>query len=621
MLLWPGRARAEEQQDLSNLSIEQLAQIRVTSASKQPQPLSEAPASIYVIDHDQIVRSGAVTIPEMLRLAPNLQVYQSSPAHWVVTARGLNGQPVSQSFSNKLLVLVDGRTVYTPLYSGVYWDMPDLLPDDIERIEVISGPGATLWGANAVNGVINIITRAAQSTGGIYADARAGINEQVAGVRLSGAAGRQLSYRAYLRWLHQDPFDLAASGPADDAWHRLGGGFRVDWTPGTDDSVTFEGDIFGGRENQSARAHENISGHDLVVRWSREPDPDHHLQVQAFYDRSSRSSHPHNGSFYVDTYDVDLQDSTPVDSRNQLVWGGGARLAHYRISGTANLFFVPPSRDLFLANAFVQDSFALSPAVTFTAGLKAEHDPYVGTSLLPDLRLAIKPGGSTLLWGAVSRAVRSATPFDVDVQERVPGVTLSGNRDFRTEKLTAFELGVRLQPRAQLSLSATAFYHRYDDLRTVEVLPGPGLNLTWGNQLAGHSYGMETWANASLLPWWTLSVGATLLHEDFHFKAGASAPFIGAAQNGVDPGHWLTFKSSMDLGNSITLDLDMRAVGRLEQVAIPAYAELGGRLAWRLSDHLKVALSGANLLHARHIEYPTGDAIPRKVLVGLEWRP
>lgn len=621
VLLWAGTAEAEEQPDLSNFSIEQLAQIKVTSTSKQAVSLGDAPASIYVIDHDRIVRSGALTLPDMLRLAPNLQVYQSSPSDWVVTARGLDGFPPAQSYSNKLLVLIDGRTVYTPLFSGVYWDMPDLLPDDIERIEVISGPGATLWGANAVNGVINIITRSADSTSGAYADVDAGTNEQVAGFRFAGRANADLAYRAYVRWLHQDAFESASGGSADDGWHRLGGGFRIDWTPAAEDSLMLQGDIFGGREDRQSNLHEDISGRDLVLRWSRDSGPGRQLQVQAFYDHSGRATGPDDGSFFVDTYDVDLQDSLPLGSRNQLVWGGGARVAHYRITGTPNLFFVPDSRNLTLFNAFAQDTFTLSDSVSVTGGLKAEHDPYVGTSLLPDVRLAIKPGQSTLLWAAVSRAVRAPTPFDEDVQERVPGVTLSGNPDFRTEKLTAYELGVRSQPLSGLSFSVTGFYHHYDDLRTVEVGPGPGLNLYWGNALAGHSYGVEAWANASPLPWWTLSAGATLLKEDFHFKPGATAPFIGTSQDGVDPGHRFTLRSAMNLGRAVTLDLDLRAYGRLDGGAVPAYAELGGRLAWNVSDRLSLSLIGANLLHARHIEYVGGDEIPRKILVGLQWRP
>ncbi|HEV8407510.1 MAG TPA: TonB-dependent receptor, partial [Sphingomicrobium sp.] len=400
-----------------------------------------------------------------------------------------------------------------------------------------------------------------------------------------------------------------------------GGGFRLDWAPAASDLVTLQGDVFKGRDDEGIGALEDISGHDLVLRWNRDMGTGRQLQVQAFYDRSSRNSFSQNGSFYVDTYDVDLQDSLPLGSRNQFVWGGGARLAHYRINGTPNFFFAPDSRSLFLANLFVQDTFDLSNRVSLTAGLKAEHDPYVGTSLLPDVRLAISPSKSTLLWAAVSHAVRSATPFDEDVREFAPGVTLTGNRNFTTEKVTAYELGLRLQPLSGLSFSATGFYHHYDDLRSVELGPGPGLNLFWGNELAGHSYGLEAWASASPFSWWTLMAGATLQKEQFHFKAGATAPFIGTTQNGTDPDRWLTLRSSMNLGRSVALDLNFRAVGHLVDSDVSPYAELGGRLAWSVSDHLQLSLSGSNLLHSQHVEYPGGDAIERRVLVGLEWHP
>lgn len=629
--IWIGRAQAQDIQlasvgpeDLSDLSIEQLANIEVRSVSKRAQPLSEAPAALYVIDHDQIVRSGAVTIPEILRLAPNLQVYQTSPSNWVATARGLNGFPEAQSFSNKLLVLIDGRTVYTPLFSGVYWDLPDVLPDDIERIEVISGPGATLWGANAVNGVINIITRGAGSTPGAYADVKVGTVQQVAGVRYAGKASEDLDYRVYARWLHQDTAHAPAGGSREDDWHRLGGGFRLDWTPSTRDTVTFQGDIFDGKEDQPGAAHEDISGHNLVLRWDRDVSPDEQIQVQAFYDRFRRASHPNAGSFYASTYDIDLQHSFALGSRHQIVWGGGGRIVHYDINGTPSLFFDPASRNLFLGNVFVQDTFALSKAISITAGLKAERDPYVGFSLLPNIRLAITPTESTLIWAAVSHAVRSPTPFDEDVQERVGTiVALSGNRDFRTEKLTAYELGIRAQPMSGLSFSATGFYHHYDDLRSIELGTGPAsaLNLFWANGLKGNSYGLEAWASASPLSWWTLSAGAMLLHEDFDFKEGATLPAVGTWQNGVDPRHRFTLRSSMDLNDAITFDMDLRTVGRLRHTDVSGYTELGGRLAWNASDHLTLSLSGANLLHDRHVEYPGGDDISRKVLVGLEWHP
>src|SRR5579884_2755407 len=311
---------APPSEDLSGLSIEQLANIPVRSASKRSEPLSAAPAALYVIDHDQIVRSGALTIPQILRLAPNLQVYQSSPSSWVVTARGLNGDPSAQSFSNKLLVLIDGRTVYTPLFSGVYWDLPDLLPDDIERIEVISGPGATLWGANAVNGVINIITRRAASTSGGFASVDVGTGQQVIGLRFGGSAGQDLSYRIYGRWIREDAFELPTGSSSGDGWHRLGGGFRTDWTPTEQDVVTVQGDIIHGEEDQAGSSSESISGHDLVAKWNREPSADEHLQLEAFYDEIARGQTPSSPSFHVSTYDIDLQHSFSLGRAHQIVW-------------------------------------------------------------------------------------------------------------------------------------------------------------------------------------------------------------------------------------------------------------------------------------------------------------
>lgn len=617
----PAALTAAQPDDLADLSIEELANIEVRSASRRAEPLSAAPASLYVIDHDQIVRSGAVTIPEMLRLAPNLQVYQRSPAQWVVTARGLNGYPSAQSFSNKLLVLVDGRTVYAPHFSGVYWDLPDVLPDDIDRIEVISGPGATLWGANAVNGVINIITRSANATTGAFVDARGGGVQQAAGIRLAGQIREDLAYRVYARALRQDAASLPAGGSAGDGWHRLGGGFRLDWAASARDTVTFQGDIFDGRLNEPGATRENISGRNLVVRWNRDTGEGNGFQLQAFYDRIFRGRAATSPRFHIDTYDVDFQHSVRLGGGHDLVWGGGARIAHYEI-GKTPFYFDPSSRNLFIGNVFVQDSFSPLPKLTITAGLKAEHDPYVGFSFLPNVRLAFTPSEGLLLWGAVSRAVRSPTPFDTEVEERVGNIiALSGNPDFRTEKLTAYELGIRTQPLSAVSLSVTGFYHRYDDLRSIEVGTGPAaFNLYWGNGLKGNTRGVEAWASVQPLPWWTLSAGAVLLRQDLRFKPGSSG-LIGTWQNGVDPNRWLTLRSSMNLGRAVTLDLDMRSVGRLPHTEVPAYTELGGRLAWSVSDHLTLSLSGANLLHRRHVEYPGADALPRKVLVGVEWRP
>ena len=609
-------AGAQSLDALRGMSIDELAQVNVSSVSKADQPLADAPAAIYVIDHEDIVRSGAATIPEMLRLAPNLQTFEQAPGKWVVTARGLNGSENAQNFPNKLLVLVDGRAVYTPLFSGVYWDLPDVLPDNVERIEVISGPGAALWGANAVNGVINIITRNAGQTSGFYTDLRAGPDRQIGGVRIGGALGDQVAYRADIRALREDAFRTATGAPAHDAWERLGGSFRLDWAPSAADQVSLLGEATTG-DHLVPGGKEDIAARSLTLRWNRHEANGGELQGQLYYDRSQRDERPSGGGeFHVDTYDGEVQRSWLFGSHH-VVAGAGARLAAYVINGTASLFFVPPSDTLFIANAFAQDSFALTPALSATAGLKVEHLPYAGTSLSPELRLAWKPLATTLVWASVERAVRSPTPFDDTVQERAGFVSLSVNPQFRTEKLVAAELGVRAQPVRTFSFSVTGFFHHYDDLRTVELVPAPGFVLTWGNGLAGNSYGIEAWADWRPASWWTLSAGGTWLEEDFHFKPGASG-IVGVSQLGSDRPYQAKLRSSMNLAKRLTLDVDFRAAGPLPNPRVRAFQEAGARLAWEAAPGVTLSVSGTNLIHDWHQEYPGGDLIPRRVMAGLE---
>ncbi|MGN6500835.1 MAG: TonB-dependent receptor plug domain-containing protein [Tsuneonella sp.] len=615
-------AHAQSVDQLRDMSIDDLAQVNVSSVSKSDQPLSEAPAAIYVISHEDIIRSGAATIPEMLRLAPNLQVYETGPGQWVVTARGLNGSLQAQNFSNKLLVLVDGRTVYTPLFSGVYWDLPDVLPDSIDRIEVISGPGATLWGANAVNGVINVITRPSSELKGAYANVRAGPDRQAIGVRLAGSAGSNITYSLHARYLHERAFDTAAGGSAEDPWHRFGGGFRADWTPNDADTVTLEGEAFGGRASESGDRQEPFSGRNLTLRWNRTTAGGGEWQAQAFYDRIARNELSSGGArFHTDTFDAELQHSFTLGARHQIVAGAGARLVRYDIAGSNTLYFDPGKDELFIADAFVQDRFALTPKLTLTAGLKVEKLPYTGASLLPEARIAWKPSAKALVWASVSRAVRSPTPFDTDVQERVSVIAISGNADFLTEKLTAYEAGLRLQPSSKLSGSITGFYHRYDDLRTIELLPaGPApISLTWGNKLRGSIYGVEAWGEWRAAPWWTLSAGATVLGRDFTFAPGAFG-ILGTSQLGNDPPYVLKLHSAMNPVRDVTFDLDLRAYGALREAAVPAYRELSGRLAWQVAPQVALSLTGTNLLHDRHQEYPGSDFIPRRVMGGVELR-
>jgi iron complex outermembrane receptor protein len=615
-------AQAQSLEDLSRMSISQLGEIDVSSVTKTPQSLSDAPAAIYVITHDDILRSGATSVPEMLRLAPNLQVARIGSSQYVITARGLSGNSAAQNFSNKLLVLIDGRSVYTPLYSGVYWDMQDVLPADVDRIEVISGPGATLWGANAVNGVINIVTLGSGDTQGMLVDATAGALERTGGLRYGGRIGDDATFRVYARGVDQGQTITAAGAPGgDDAW-RIQGGFRLDWTPGERDRLTLQGDGYGGARGQLGAPDEDIDGRNLLVRWNRAGAGGSDLQVQAYYDRTSRMTEQGGGRFSLDTYDLDIQHRFALGGSNAMVLGGGVRASDYQIDGPPSLLFAPPHRTLLLANAFVQDSVKLDARLNLTIGLKLEAEPYSGTVLLPSVRLAWKPVPGVLFWTAVSRAVRSPTPFDRDVVETLgTTVFLQGVQSFATEKLTAYEAGLRIQPSARFSISVSGFYNVYDDLRSIEVAPGGFLPLQWGNGLKGNSWGFESWADFEMLSWWKLSAGFSLLKEDFRFKPGASG-ILGVAQLGSDPDHRAALRSSMNLGGGVTFDADLRHVGRRPDPYVAPFLELGGRLGWNIDDRITLAVSAFNLLHDWHQEFPAtqANAVPRQVVAGLQWR-
>ncbi len=611
-------AYAQSIEELRDMPISALSSLDVSSITKSSGALGETPASVYVITHDDIVRSGNLTLPGILRLAPNLQIMRGAQ-NPVITARGLGGNLTAQNFSNKLLVLIDGRSVYTPLYSGVYWDMQDVLPEDVERIEVLSGPGATLWGANAMNGVINVITRNAGASQGLYGTGAIGNRTYDAGLRYGGTVGERVNYRLFVK--RRENFE--SSDGANDGSRRTQVGFRVDWSPSADDLFMVQGDVYEGARSQGTTPDEEIHGLDLLARWNRSSSNGSALQVQLYYDRAGRKVLDGNGRFTVDTVDLDLQHSIPFGAGHQIIWGGGARLNHYDIFGVPNLEFVPTRATQFLANAFVQGSFALTPSVTAIAGLKVEHGPYHETELLPSARLSWKLDDETLLWAAVSRAVRSPTPFDRDVREYMPGITppfVIGTPDFRSEKLTALEAGTRLVLTPRISATLSGFYNFYDDLRSVEPTPATLIPLYWGNGIKGESYGFDSWADVRLTDWWRIKPGYSLLVQKFRFKPG-SFPLLGISQVGNDPKHRASVRSSMDIGPQINLDADLRFVSALPDPFSPSYVELGARIGWAFSERAEFSISGFNLLHDRHQELPLSQGKPlgRSVYAALKW--
>ena len=614
-MLYGSAALADTAGDLTAMSLADLAKVEVTSVSKTNEALQRAPAAIYVISHDDIVRSGATSVPEALRLAPNLLVTQTSASAYVISARGLGGNPTAQNFSNKLLILIDGRPVYTPLYSGIYADTLDVVLEDVDRIEVISGVGATLWGANAMNGVINIITRSSYLTKGTYVDAGAGNQQQFGDLRYGGGAGGDGAYRVYGFGFHRDAMQLPDASGAGDGWSKGQGGFRSDWGL-EQDTLTVQGDYYRATESNLNALDSTLLGGNLLGRYEHH-DSQSDLQVQTYIDQSEQSGPGGAGGFIVHTYDIALQDAILLGARNRIIWGAGERLYTYGITNETELLFVPDRHSLTLANVFLQDTISVSSAINVTLGLKAEDDPFSGWTPLPDLRLSWAINDHVATWAAASRAIRSPTPFDTDVVEKIgPTVFLQGNSGFRPEEVHAYEIGARAQPSESVSLSIAGFYNVYDDLRTIEPASDTTfLPLYWDNLMRGDTFGIDAWANWQVTDWWRLSPGATWVRERLVFAPGASE-LLGLGQAGDDPSSHASLVSSMNLPHRLTLDATLRYVGALPGPVLPHYTELDARLGWRMNQRAEFSLRGANLLHARHYELPAGDGeqITRSVI-------
>jgi iron complex outermembrane receptor protein len=608
---------ADAANDLTNLSIEELANISISSVSKSSESLSKAPAAVFVISHDDILRSGARSIPEILRLAPNLHVAQITASSYAISARGFNG-----NLADKLLVLIDGRSVYTPLYGGVYWDMQDVMPEDIDRVEVISGPGATLWGANAVNGVINIITRKSGGRTGALVAALAGNADREARAQYDGNLGGDVTYRVYAKASLLGGLDTVAGPDANDGWSRRQAGFRGDWSAGAD-TVTLQGDLYGANEQQTFGPNQSVEGRNLLTRWTHQLKGGSQIQVQAYYDETRRFTGNNGGGFVLDMYDLEVQHDFQLGGWNSIIWGAGERISAYEITNLAQLLFVPDSRRLHLSDAFIQDTLSLTDAVKLTLGVKDEIEPYSGSEFMPSARVSWEVSQSALLWSAVSRAVRAPTPFDVDLVEKLGSTPfLTGSNAFQPEKLVAYEIGARAQPLASLSFSISAFYNDYDDLRSIELAAnGKILPLHFDNLMEGETHGVEMWANYQLAPWWRLAAALTVQRVILDFKPGSSQ-LGGTALAGDDPNHQASLRSFINLSESINLSSDLRYVGLLPNPRVPQYFELNTALGWKVWKYLDVSLSGRNLLHPQHQEFstpPINNDVPRSFFVETRW--
>jgi iron complex outermembrane receptor protein len=599
---------------LKRLSLEQLMDVEVTSVSRRPERLYTSASAIQIISGEDIRRSGASSIPEALRLASNLQVAQVNASQWAVSARGFNNV-----LANKLLVLVDGRTVYTPLYAGVFWDVQNPPLEAVDRIEVISGPGGALWGANAVNGVINIITKKAGETQGLSAEGSAGTEPQGFGaLRYGGRASSGLAYRVYGQGFGRGSTVSPDGTDAEDSWGLGQGGFRMDWTGGEANAFTLESDYYDGRPDPDGGAPVVARGGNALGRWTRELSEGSDLQVQVYYDRSWRDF----GNGFTEglsTYDVDGQHRFQLGRRQEVIWGVGARLMDDATENVPGLAFLPAHRTLKLYSAFVQDEIALVDGrLRLTVGSKFEHNDYTGLEIQPSARLAWTPTDHHAVWAAVSRAVRTPSRLDRDFfLFLAPSVPLLIAENLESEEVLATELGWRLQPHERVSLALSTFYNVYDHLRTAEPGPPPsGIPITLGNGLEGHTYGAELAAVYQVSDRWRLRGGYTFLHKELSLKPG-SADLNGGRAESNDPEHQFLIQSSADLPGRLELDAVLRFVDALPDPEVPSYAGLDLRLGWRATEHLELAVVGQNLLHEQHAEFIPSSPSPREVQRGV----
>jgi iron complex outermembrane recepter protein len=621
-------APARAQHTLVSLSLEELGDLTITSVAKREQRLADAPASLYVITSDDIRRSGFTRLPEVLRLAPNLHVAAVYRGGYAISARGFNANG-----ANKLLVLIDGRSVYTPLFAGVFWDAQDVALEDVERIEVSSGPGSTLWGVNAVNGVINIITKSAAVTRGMLVSASAAGRERGVLVR-HGFAAAGVDLRVYLKHSSQGRTETADGRPVDDQGHLLQGGFRADWSR-AGERFTMQGNAYRGRQGQPLPGSISVTGIDfaldtirlsgvnLLARWQR-PVGGGELSVQGYLDRTTRITPPTFDAHLL-IADLELQYTLRPAAAHTVVIGANHRRARDEVGHDAPEFaFLPERRNQSWTSLFAQDEIALTEALRLTLGARAERNGYTGTEFLPNVRLAWKAAAEHLWWASAAGTVRAPSRLDRDVYIPArPPFLLNGGPGFRAETATVLELGYRGQPMPALRIAATAFHGSYDHLHTVELAPS-NAQVYFGNGMRGRVSGIETWGMWQVTPALALQAGATLLRPQLQLKAGSrDNAFSVATAEGAMPRQIWRLRAAFTWPQAAELDITARHVGALNMPDVSAYTTVDLRLGRRLGPDVEIALTANNLLDGGHGEFSpveTRTEVGRSVGLQLRMR-
>ena len=614
--------------------------LRVTSTARRPQTVAESAAAVFVITQDDIRRSGVTSIPEALRMVPGVEVARIDGNKWAITARGFNGR-----FANKLLVMVDGRSVYTPLFSGVLWDAQDTVLQDIDRIEVVRGPGASLWGANAVNGVINIVTKRARDTQGTLLVAGGGTEERgFSTARYGGKFNDDTYYRAYAKYFNRDSQEFIGGGDAADDWQVGRSGFRVDWEPEGPDGLTVQGDFYKGVVgttgrtfslslpfNETVNTDDDIYGGNLLGRWTHNFEDGSDMQLQVYYDLVAGNELGISLDEHI--FDVDFQHHFQADDRNDIVWGMGYRLNAAQFDGNFTVSFTDQHRTDHLANAFFEDNITLvEDELRLTLGSRFEYNSYTGFEIQPTGRLLWTPDQHQSIWLAASRATRTPSqaedsivlnsvappplpsppfpPFPIPLE-----ISVLGNSDQRSEDVTAFELGYRAQPDPNFSFDIAGFYNMYDHLQTVEIrsgsivpcastpIPFCGLIQTqFDDRGSAQTYGIEVGTDIRPAPWWQLHGAYTFLIMDLNRDAGSNDPLIGTT-DGRNPTQQVSVRSSFDLTDDWDFDIWARYVSDLPERGVDSYFTFDARLGWWPTEGVELSIVGQNLLAGHHLEF------------------
>lgn len=653
------QAESAKPKDVTQLDMADLLNVKVTSVSKKAQALSDAPSAIFVISNEDIRRSGVTSLPEALRMAPGIDVARVNSNKWAITARGFNG-----SSANKLLVLIDGRSVYTPAFSGVYWDAQDVMLEDVDRIEVIRGPGASLWGANAVNGVINIITKHAEQTQGGLLTAGGGTFETGFGaLRYGKKLGEDTYGKVYMKGFRRDGFKQSNgnANPSDD-WSKQQGGFRIDSRTSDRDELTVQGDLYHTDLNQmlivpsftSTGFRGNVldqaynEGWNITSRIRHKFSTTEEYSLQFYYDHTRRNEYFAQQS--LDTLDIDFQHNFNLTDSQSIIWGVGYRANLDQFSNTLLTRLMPPKRNTQLFTAFVQDEFTLiDDELWLTIGSKFEHNDYTGFEGQPTARLMWAPSPRQRLWASFSRAVRtpSRAEHDVDLLRAIfPGppqfgalpieLSIEGNNRFQSEVELSYELGYRFSFSQKASLDLSAFYNEYDKLRDTfngpRTIVFPGQDdidtfhihqpLIFNNRGRAKTYGFSASAVWQMTDWWRWDLNYSFLKTHF----GGTLVTEGQSRS---PENKISLRALIAPVDSVNFDLWFRyndkssaiaplSIAPLPTQTIKAYVTLDARLAWRVLPNLELSVVGQNLLADKHLEYidetfAVPSEIPRSV--------